>query len=44
MEPGEAANLIREETQEEDFVFYKEAFDYFDWNHNGRIATSVSTK
>ena len=24
--------------------FYKEAFDDFDWNGNGRIATGVSNK
>ena len=28
--------------EEEERVFYKEAFDAFDWNRNGTIPTSVS--
>ena len=27
--------------EEEEKVFYKEAFDAFDWNHNGTIPTRV---
>ena len=27
--------------EEEEKVFYKEAFDAFDWNHNGTITTRV---
>ena len=38
----EMENLVKEETEEEDTHFYKEAFDSFDWNNSGRIATSVS--
>ena len=28
--------------EEEERVFYKEAFEAFDWNRNGTIPTSVS--
>ena len=28
--------------EEVERVFYKEAFEAFDWNRNGRIPTSVS--
>ena len=38
----EMENLVKEEIEEEETHFYKEAFDSFDWNHSGRIATSVS--
>ena len=33
---------ISVEKDEEEKVFYKEAFDAFDWNRNGTIPTSVS--
>ena len=29
------------EVEDEVTPFYKEAFDCFDWNHSGRISTSV---
>ena len=30
------------EKEEEEKLFYKEAFDAFDWNRNGTIPTGVS--
>ena len=30
------------EKDEEEKIFYKEAFEAFDWNRNGTIPTSVS--
>ena len=36
------SNLIKEEKREEETPFYQAAFNTFDWNHSGRIATSVS--
>ena len=30
------------EKEEEEKMFYKEAFDAFDWNRNGTIPTGVS--
>ena len=30
------------EKEEEEKIFYKEAFEAFDWNRNGTIPTSVS--
>ena len=40
METLEVSSLIKEEIQNEENSFYKEAFDCFDWNHSGRISTS----
>ena len=34
--------LQDDEYEHEETVFYKAAFHCFDWNHSGRIATSVS--
>ena len=34
--------LQDDEYEHEETVFYKAAFQCFDWNHSGRIATSVS--
>ena len=38
------SRLIQEEAEndDEETFFYQEAFQCFDWNHSGRIATSVS--
>ena len=33
--------LLKNE-QDVETAAYKEAFDHFDWNHSGRIPTSVS--
>ena len=41
MEACEMTNLIKDEGEEEETHFYQAAFDSFDWNHSGRIATSV---
>ena len=38
----EMSNLIKDEKGEEETRFYQAAFNSFDWNHSGRIATSVS--
>ena len=44
MEGCEMSKLIQEEADndDEETFFYQEAFQCFDWNHSGRIATSVS--
>jgi hypothetical protein len=42
METCEMSDLIKEEKGEEETPFYQAAFNSFDWNHSGRIATSVS--
>ena len=34
--------LIKNE-QDIETAAYKEAFDHFDWNHSGRIPTSVTS-
>ena len=34
--------LIQDENEDDETTFYKAAFQSFDWNHSGRIATSVS--
>ena len=44
MENWEMSNLLKDENEDEETSFYKAAFDSFDWNHSGRIATSVSWK
>ena len=36
--------LIKDDNEEEETHFYQAAFDCFDWNHSGRIATTVSNK
>ena len=38
------SRLIQEEAEndDEETFYYQEAFQCFDWNHSGRIATSVS--
>ena len=36
--------LIKDDNEEEETHFYHLTFDCFDWNHSGRIATSVSKK
>ena len=38
------SRLIQEEADNdnEETFFYQEAFQCFDWNHSGRIATNVS--
>ena len=38
----EMSKLTKDENDEEEATFYKAAFDCFDWNKSGRIATSVS--
>ena len=38
---GKDAPMDKEEVER---VFYKEAFEAFDWNRNGRIPTSVSNR
>ena len=38
----EMSKLTKDENEEEETPFYKAAFDSFDWNKSGRIATSVS--
>ena len=46
---GKMSEMIELEDQEEliqneqeiETAAYKEAFDHFDWNHSGRIPTSV---
>ena len=38
-------NLSRRDSdqcEDEEEPFYKDAFDYFDWNHSSSIPTSVS--
>ena len=42
MENWEMSNLLKHENEDEETSFYQAAFDSFDWNHSGRIATSVS--
>ena len=42
MDTSEITNLLKEDNDEDETHFYKEAFDWFDWNHSGRINTSVS--
>ena len=42
MEECEMSKLIKDDNEDEETPFYKAAFDCFDWNHSGRIATSVS--
>ena len=42
MENWEMSNLLKDENEDEETSFYQAAFDSFDWNHSGRIATSVS--
>ena len=34
--------LFQDENEDDETTFYKEAFQGFDWNQSGRIATSVS--
>ena len=40
IELEEQEELIKDE-QDIETTAYKEAFDHFDWNHSGRIPTSV---
>ena len=42
MENCEMSNLLKDENEDEETSFYKAAFDSFDWNLSGRVATSVS--
>ena len=42
METCVMSNLIKDEKGEEETPFYQAAFNSFDWNHSGRISTSVS--
>ena len=44
MKNCEMSNLLKDENEDEETSFYQAAFDSFDWNHSGRIATSVSCK
>ena len=37
------SKLIQDENEDDEITFYKGAFQSFDWNHSGRIATSVSS-
>merc|ERR1712179_122038 len=34
------SSMLQEEPEDEDTVFYQEAFKCFDWNNSGRISTS----
>ena len=42
MECCEMSKLLQDENEDDEITFYKAAFQSFDWNHSGRIATSVS--
>ena len=42
MEGCEMSKLIQDENEDDEITFYKGAFQSFDWNHSGRITTSVS--
>ena len=42
MEQWEGSSLLQEEKEDEETLFYQEAFQDFDWNNSGRISTSVS--
>ena len=37
------SKLLLDENEDDETTFYKGAFQSFDWNHSGRIATSVSS-
>ena len=37
------SRLLQDEPEDEETVFYQGAFQCFDWNNSGRIATSVRT-
>ena len=43
MEQWEGSSLLQEEKEDEETLFYQEAFQDFDWNNSGRISTSVSS-
>jgi hypothetical protein len=42
MEGCEMSKLLQDDNGDDETTFYKAAFQSFDWNHSGRIATSVS--
>ena len=44
MQDMEMTRLLQEpDMEDEETGFYQAAFQCFDWNHSGRIATSVSS-
>ena len=42
MAEGESDKGKLNQVEDQVAIFYKEAFDCFDWNHSGRISTNVS--
>ena len=36
------SKLIQDENEDDETTFYPAAFQCFDWNHSGRISTSLS--